>query len=849
MAESVVSIVLGNLNSLAVQETTFLCAVTLEVGLLKDELMRSGNARVAVLVGQIRDAAYEAENVIEVADYMEKRNRLKRGFMGAISRYAQIQRVRKKLDGIFASAESLKIDLSDIAIVEDEIPQDFGLRHQNSEDDIIMVGFQDEHKEIVDKLVANGKKLSAVSIVAMGGAGKTTLARKVCTSSRVKDYFHTVAWVTVSQTFKGIELLKDIMKQITGCTHQSIDQMQEYEVGKKIHDFLSKKRYLVILNDADTWEQLNKTCNAFPDATNGSRVLLTTRKEDVANHLHMQTHVHPLKKLDEEKSWELFTSKALPSYKRYLLDDVDEFEKLGRKLAEKCDGLPLALAVLGGYLSENLNTQAWSYLLLGWPSTKDTQMMRDILARSYTDLSSHYLRACFLYIAAFPEDFVISVSHLIQLWIAERFIPPIPNHKPEDTAHLYVTELAQRSLVQVVQRSKAYGRIEKIRIHDVLRDWCIEEARKDGFLDVNPETTGQATASSSESLKFYRNTLQNSGDLFLQTSRHLRTLVGFKLTPLPNMSFLRVLHIENSCLSGIRRVVHGCINLRYLRLSAQAWFRCRCRGSFSFSKRRLGQCHNSDLTSSIPKLLYLQTIDLTGTYSDIMPKSFWHILTLRHVYIGSCSPSVRSIQQNDLQTLSIGYCSKRMAEFVSQMTKLTTLSLSPAHDLTGLSCIFENMPHLVDISIGNFNNDNWSRSTTIIKEDLMPILEKLPCLVALKLEGYEGETMSCTAQGFPRLRELVLRRFSTEWILEDEAMPKLCYLELDTFRKMGRLPDGLLRLRSIKCLTMADVPLISGDDSTLEALQQKGCRVAQHLLPSFHFCLVLLYYYHYCLFV
>uniref|UniRef100_A0A8R7RBB1 Disease resistance N-terminal domain-containing protein n=1 Tax=Triticum urartu TaxID=4572 RepID=A0A8R7RBB1_TRIUA len=205
MAEAAVTAVLGNLSNIVIQETTFLCAVTLEVGLLRAELVRlqaylkdadrkwrSGNVRVAVLVSQIRDVAYEAQNVIEAADYMEKRNRLKRGFMGAISRFArlpsdlatlrkidvQIQCVRRKLDEIFASVDNLKIDLGDTVVVDDELPRDFGLVHQNSEDDVVMVGFQDEHNEIVEKLVGNEKMLRAVSILAMGGAGKTTLARK-----------------------------------------------------------------------------------------------------------------------------------------------------------------------------------------------------------------------------------------------------------------------------------------------------------------------------------------------------------------------------------------------------------------------------------------------------------------------------------------------------------------------------------------------------------------------------------------------------------------------------------------------------------------------------------------------
>ncbi|XBI42504.1 hypothetical protein VPH35_126827 [Triticum aestivum] len=383
MAESAIGSVLGNVSTLAVQETTFLCGVNLEAGFLKDELKwlksylksadakrRSGDELVATWVSQI-DAAYEAENAIEAADYMEKRNRLKKGFMGAISRYArlpsdlialhtigaEIQRVKRKISEIFDSANRLKINLdtSDVEKVhiEDEYPQDYGTVHQNFED-IDLVGFGDEYKEIVGKLVDKDDiTLSVVSIVAMGGAGKTTLARKVYTSSSVKQHFEAASWVTVSQKFKGIDLLKDIMKQIMGGRDESVAKMNEYEVGNKIHDFLLQKTYLVVLDDVwetDTWDQINKRVKTFPDATNGSRVLLTTRKEDVANHVQMPIYVHHLNKLDEEKSWELFSCKALPSYKRSVIRDVDEFEKLGRKLAKKCDGLPLALAVLGGYL-------------------------------------------------------------------------------------------------------------------------------------------------------------------------------------------------------------------------------------------------------------------------------------------------------------------------------------------------------------------------------------------------------------------------------------------------------------------------------------------------------------------
>uniref|UniRef100_A0A8R7VA97 NB-ARC domain-containing protein n=1 Tax=Triticum urartu TaxID=4572 RepID=A0A8R7VA97_TRIUA len=598
----------------------------------------------------------------------------------------------------------------------------------------------------------------------MGGAGKTTLARKVYTSSTVKQHFEAASWVTVSQKFKGIDLLKDIMKQIMGGGDESVAKMNEYEVGKEIHDFLLQKRYLLVLDDVwetDTWDQINKRVKAFPDASNGSRVLLTTRKGDAANHVQMPTYVHHLRKLDEENSWELFSCKALPSYKRPAIRDVDEFEKLGRKLAKKCDGLPLALAVLGGYLSKNLNAETWSNILSDWPSTKNGQMMRDLLARSYEDLPNHYLRACFLYLAAYPEDYIISVSCLIELWIAESLVPHTPKHILEETARNYVTELAQRSLVQVVDRSRAHGWIERIRIHDILHDWCIEEARQDGFLDtIDNKTTAGASSSSSDNLMSYRFYFQTLSDHILHVMPNVRSLLDFGLSSasLPKLRFLRVLCIENSILKDISSVIGGCIHLRLLRM------------------RRCGRMR---LPSSIGKLLYLQTIDLDG--NSQVTKSLWDIPSLRHVYLGDGFSLPSSVRQHrkELQTCVLDFTAGTffrchdMVIFLGQMNQLTTFSLSmhpniPAEVLN----IFANMPHLVDISLSQFDvldklPTEFPQSlrclvlyATSIKQDPMPILEKLPCLVELVLSGYKGQTMCCSSQGFPRLRELRLVSFS-----------------------------------------------------------------------------------------
>uniref|UniRef100_A0ACD5ZFA9 Uncharacterized protein n=1 Tax=Avena sativa TaxID=4498 RepID=A0ACD5ZFA9_AVESA len=662
----------------------------------------------------------------------------------------------------------------------------------------------------------------------MGGAGKTTLARKVCASSIVQQHFDKIAWVIVSQKFKGVDLLKDILKQIIEDKDKLIDKMQEHDVRMKIKDFLSQQKYLVVLDDVweeDTWDQINGRVKTFPDATNGSKILLTTRKERVANHVEMPTHVHVLKELDEEKSWELFNSKALPEYRRCIISDMGQFEELGRFLARKCDGLPLALTVLGGYLSKNINIEAWTDMMLCWPSTRNTQMMHDILARSYKDMTDNYLRSCFLYLASFPEDHIIDVSILIPLWIAEGFIPHRPRHEPEQTAQKYLAELAQRNLVQVTAINQAHGCIVKIRVHDILRDWCIEEARKDGFLDVNE---GQVGAPSIDTMTSYRSSYQDFGDHNFQATPNLRTLIGFRFpqVTLPNHRFLRVLHIENSILQNLSSAIEGCIHLRCLGLI---------------------NCGDVTLPSSIGKFLYLQTVDMRQTRS-LVPESLWGIPSLRRVNLfGRVSPP-KGVQQKEIQNFVLqdnlslnNYLD--VVRFLGQMTRLVTLSLEVCPRITAeVMNVFANMPRLVDVHLSRLSAfdrlpefhlfPQRLRSLTLvadgIKQDPMPVLEMLLHLVLLRLEGYSGRTMSCFSWGFPQLQHMELYSFSNIelWNMEVGTMPKLAHLRLYEFTEMGNVPKGLMHLPTLNHLELAFTPMISiYNNSTLMELQQQGCEV------------------------
>ncbi|VAI94217.1 unnamed protein product [Triticum turgidum subsp. durum] len=184
-----------------------------------------------------------------------------------------------------------------------------------------------------------------------------------------------------------------------------------------------------------------------------------------------------------------------------------------------------------------------------------------------------------------------------------------------------------------------------------------------------------------------------------------------------------------------------------------------------------------------------------------------------------------------------------MMIFLGQMNQLTTFSLSMYPNIPAeVVNIFANMPHLVDISLHQFDvldklPAEFPQSLRrlvldayVIKQDPMLILEKLPCLVVLELSGYKGQTMCCSAQGFPQLQELkLLKIFTHEWRMEEGTMPKLSHLTLWLWEKISKLPEVLLHLPSLGHLKLKYMDQISDDDITLKELLRKGCEV----LPPF----------------
>ncbi|KAL7152831.1 hypothetical protein ABFS83_04G124900 [Erythranthe nasuta] len=475
-----------------------------------------------------------------------------------------------------------------------------------------MVGFDDHLIQIMGALSTDESNIRVISIVGMGGIGKTTLATHVYNKPFIVQHFHVCAWFTVSQEYTEKEILLGLLRQINNTNRdeqETGDGDDDYDdddqLGNKLHKTLFGRKYLIVMDDMwdiKAWEMIKRF---LPDNNNGSRILVTTRLLRLATDIG-SCSPYQLNLLDEEQSWDLLSQKIYAEKCCPV-----ELEEIGRSIAKKCRGLPLALAVIGGVLAKS-KTENWKYVeedVTSAVRNQGDEFCMKILSLSYNHLPI-YLKPCFLYFAAFPEDFDIQVSRLIRLWVAEGFIRKCGHKSLEEIGEEYLKNLIDRNLI-LVDKLELTGEVKTCHIHDLLSDLCRIEAQKDNFiligelynhLDMLPNTETRPTRLSINGGKWKgmkRTPYRPPTRSFLSFSSRDSTDYTARRFPL-----LRVLDVVEKY---PKDEILQLINSRYV----------SCTGSISMS------------SSILSRLWSLQT--LVVDREVILPSEIWQMPQLRHV--------------------------------------------------------------------------------------------------------------------------------------------------------------------------------------------------------------------------
>ncbi|XP_047949026.1 putative late blight resistance protein homolog R1B-14 [Salvia hispanica] len=346
----------------------------------------------------------------------------------------------------------------------------------------VAIGLNEDVMVIKDRLCGLSSKLQVVPILGMGGIGKTTLARTVYDDPLIMYHFDIRVWLTISQDYNARKVLLglvDSMKLIE--EHMSRLEMDDVSIlAEKVYKNLKGRRYLVVMDDVWSTKVWDDVRNVFPDDGNGSRIMLTTRLADLAVYPDSSSAPHEMRFMNDSQSWDLLKGKVFADS-----NCPPELEDVGKKIARSCGGLPLAVVLVAGFLSEvNKNPSSWEEVSENVINPIVGQELEGILSLSYTHLP-HHLRPCFLFMAMFPEDENIRASRLIRLWLAEGFLKHQNgcSKSLEEEAEEYLEDLVKRNLV-IVTSKKSDGKIKCCSLHDMVRDLCIRKAHDEKFLRV-----------------------------------------------------------------------------------------------------------------------------------------------------------------------------------------------------------------------------------------------------------------------------------------------------------------------------------------------------------------------------
>ncbi|CAL9185496.1 unnamed protein product, partial [Musa hybrid cultivar] len=668
--------------------------------------------------------------------------------------------------------------------------------------------------------------ISTLTIVGIGGVGKTTLAQQAYNHERVKDYFQHEVWVCVSDNFNVERLTKEIIESITEnkCDLSNLDTLQV------VLKNLTSKRFLLVLDDVWNEDSLKweRFCAPLRYGEPGSKILVTTRSKKIAE---MVGNPIPLGGLDEASYWKLFKKCAFGS------EDAGEFphlEAIAKKIAGRLKGLPLAAKTVGGLLKAQMNEKHWRNIAGSeiWQLPQDEEGLLPVLQLSYQCLPPH-LKRCFVFCSLFPKDYQFDKEDLVRLWMAEGYVAQDNNMTMEDTGSRYFLDLVNRSFFQEAPWGSTYV------MHDLIHDLA-QFISKGEFCRIDddeskeiPNTTRHLSATLTDGTKLMdlscydklRTLMINSKSHWFDFGVERPLFIQFD-----KLKNIRVLILQRCGLRELPETIGDLIHLRYFDISynRQIW----------------------RLSESLCGLYNLRVLDLWGCELQGFPHGMSKLINLMHLNAeDKIISEINDVGKlTSLQELCSFKVLKDQGHEVAQLGSLKQL-----HGKLRITNL-ENVESKQEASKANLNNKQYldklvlewisddgsslDGNELVVSEEVLEGLQPHQALKRLTIRGYIGirspswlqaqllvhlgilrlinciawKDLSCIGQ-LPNLKNLyvegmpAVKQISHELSTESKFLPNLERLVLKDMMALEELPS-FGQLPSLKVLRIEGMPTV-----------------------------------------
>ncbi|XP_027911078.1 putative disease resistance RPP13-like protein 1 isoform X2 [Vigna unguiculata] len=755
--------------------------LAIDVVALDAEQKQFTDSRVRDWLLRAKDVVIDAEDLLDELDYelsksqveAESQSAAKKVWSSLNSSFLIEKEIESRMAQVIEDLDDLADESNILGLkkgggVEVGSGSSSKLTYSSLPNESVIYGRNDDKEFLIQWLTSDThNNLSILSIVGMGGLGKTSLAQHVFNDQRIKDKFGIKAWVSVPQEFDVLKVSRAILDTITGSTERS---MQQEVIQRSLKEELAGKKFLLVLDDVwnenpSKWEDVQKP---LVFGGQGSRILVTARGEKVADSMRSEKHL--LQVLKEDYCWELFAKHAFQGANPQ--QDPD-FVEIAKKIVKRCDGLPLALKTMGSLLHNKSFLWEWENIMRSdiWDLSENESGILPALKLSYLHLPSH-LKKCFAFCALLPKGYRFDKDILIQWWMAQNFLEShIQKKSAIEVGEQYFNDLLSWSFFQQSSNEEK----ERFIMHDLLndlakyvcKDVCIrigvdeqegisKTTRHCSFLSSGLCFDGFGSSIDTQKLHTFTQTDPNSGWVWDCKMSIDDLFSRFKL--------IRVLSLK-SCRS-LTEVPESIGNLKHLRsldLSCTRIEKLPESMSLLFKLQilRLNKCRRlKELPSCLHQLENLRCLELVDIGVENVAA---HLGKPKNVQVSMSSFHVEKSKEMNIQRLGQFNLHGRLT--IDDLQNIENPSDALEADL-------KSKPHLVGLHLEwNFIGSSSVDSTKA--EDVIENLRPSKYLKNLSIRNYIG-------QEFPN------------WLLHN-SLPNLVSLELDDCRSCERLPPlGLL---------------------------------------------------------